>query len=419
VKKYNLKTFIKLELKCNSELIEDYWFTKNITNCNCPRHTCSYKWIIKLKRSFNMRSFILISVILYSLASSAQDCNEELLLQKHGVWEETGGSISGITSTDLAREIKVEASLNSMIKSGYSPMGLKIKFGGAYGSSLPDWPVNSYYYHIMAFRFYCDENTIKTVTESATVFQIYVNKFSVDVYDTAQGVRSTAEGFNVIHDLPVEKDGYWYFREKDENMGFGMNGKSSAWLVTYDGKLPFAFVTKKEFLEKRKINLTNEMHHDAEADKEVLKNLEIEKPLEEVEYKNDPEKLAKYIKGYNFTKEKYEKYLADMEKEYQPEFDKIETLLEKPAEELNQQAIVKLDPDGKGYSYLFTDDNDLFGEILIKPNPGYFNKKLPRSTPQFFFVYVAWDHNEPIASKFKEDIIKAVDFSTLKNMLGK
>ena len=363
---------------------------------------------------------IFLSMVLLNFSSSAQDCNNESLLQKPGVWEETSGSVDGITSADLAREKKVEASIHSMIKSKYSPMGLKIKFGGAYESSYHFMPVNSYYYHIMAFNFYCDDNTIKTVTESATIFQIYVNKFSVDVYDTAQGDRSSAEGFNVIHDLPVEKDGYWYFGEKDENLGFGMSGKSSAWLVTYDGKLPFAFVTKKEFLEKRKINLTDAMHHDAENDKEVLKTLERVKPLEEAEYKDDPEKLAKYIKGYNFTKEKYEKYLADMEKLYQPEFDKIETMLEMPAEELNQQAIVKLDPNGTmGYSYLFTDDNDPFGEILIKPNPGYFNKKLPRSTPQFFWVYVTWDHNLPILSKFREDIMKAVDFTKLKSMLGK
>jgi len=366
-----------------------------------------------------MRIYLFPGILLIALSSSAQDCTNESLLQKPGTWEETRGSISGITSADLAREKNVEASIHSMIKSKYSPMGLKIKFGGAYESSYPFMPVNSYNYHIRAFQFYCEENTIKTVAESGTIFQIYVNKFNVDVYDTAQGDRSSAEGFNVIYNLPVEKDGYWYFREKAENMGLGITGKSSSWLVTYDGKLPFAFVTKKEFLEKRKINLTNSMHNAAATNKDALKNLETEKGLEEVEYKNDPEKLAKYIKGYNYTKDKYEKFLADNEKDYQPEFDKIETMLEMPAEKLNQKAIVKIDPNGTmGYSYLFTDDNDPFGEVLIKSNPGYFNKKLPRSTPQFFWVYVTWDP-KPILSKFREDIIKAVDFSALKNMLAK
>jgi hypothetical protein len=367
-----------------------------------------------------MKYLILLFGILFSHASSAQDCTNELLLQKPGVWEETSGSVSGITSADLTREKKLEASIHSMIKSKYTPMGLKIKFGGAYESSYPFMPVNSFYYHIMAFQFYCEENTIKTVTESATTFQVYVNKFDVDVYDTAQGNRAVDEGFNVIHELPVEKDGYWYFKEKDSNLGFGMSGKSSAWLITYDGILPFAYVTRKEFLEKRKINLTNEMQHDAAADKDILKNLEMEKGLEEVEYKNDPEKLAKYIKGYNYTKGRYENFLADNEKNYKPEFDKIETQLKMSPEELNQKAIVRLDPNANlAASYLFTDDKDPLCEILIKPNPGYFNTKLPRSSPQFIWVNVIWNHNEPIASKFREDIMKAVDFEALKNMLGK
>lgn len=70
-------------------------------------------------------------------------------------------------------------------------------------------------------------------------------------------------------------------------------------------------------------------------------------------------------------------------------------------------------------SYLFTDENDVFGEILIKPNPGYFNIKLPRSSPQFIWVNVIWNHNEPIATKFSKDIMKAVDFAILKSILGK
>ena len=367
-----------------------------------------------------MRIYLFLGALLLAFASSAQECNEESLLQKLGTWEENSGSISGITSADLAREKKVEASIHSMIKSKYSPMGLKIKFGGAYESSYPFMPVNSYYYHIMAFQFYCEENKIKTVTESATTFQIYVNKFDVDIYDTALGNRAVAEGFNVMHELPVEKDGYWYFKDKDSNLGFGMSGKSSAWLITYDGKLPFAFVTRKEFLEKNKKNLTSSVLDAAAGFKEVLKNLETEKGLEEVEYKDDPEKLAKYMRGYNYTKGRYENFLADNEKNYQPEFDKIETLLKMSPEELNQKAIVKLDPNANlAASYLFTDDKDPLCEILIKPNPGYFNAKLPRSSPQFIWVNVIWNQNEPIASKFREDIMKAVDFAALKNMLGK
>ena len=121
---------------------------------------------------------------------------------------------------------------------------------------------------------------------------------------------------------------------------------------------------------------------------------------------------------YLQMKERYEKLLADNEKEFKPAFDKIETQLKISGDELKQQAIVKADPNDP-LSYLFTDDSDPFGKILIKPNPDYFNKKLPKSVPQFIWISMTGNHKEPIASKFMTDIMKAVDFTLLFNLLGK
>ncbi len=198
-----------------------------------------------------------------------------------------------------------------------------------------------------------------------------------------------------------------------------MTGKRNMWLITYDGKLPYAYVTKKEFLEKRRKALLVHMNMSASGFKDVLKNNEMAKGFKETEYKNDPDKLKKYMKmDYLPSKERYEKLLADNEKTYKTAFDKIDTQLKMPAAELNEQAIVKQDPKDN-LSYLFTDDDDPFGKILIKPNPGYFNKKIPKSSPQFFWIDIVYNHKEPIATKFRTDIMNAVDFAGLKNMLVK
>jgi predicted lysophospholipase L1 biosynthesis ABC-type transport system permease subunit len=57
--------------------------------------------------------------------------------------------------------------------------------------------------------------------------------------------------------------------------------------------------------------------------------------------------------------------------------------------------------------------------VLIKPNPGYFNSKLSRSSPQFFLVNITGNEKEVISAKVMTDIIKNFDFTALKNMLGK
>ncbi len=360
-----------------------------------------------------------IAVLFISLQTFSQDCNDAYLLQKPGIWKENSGGGSGITATDLVKEKKVVATIHSMIKARYTPMGVLAGFNGGYNRSEQNTSCNSYAYSITPLKYYCDDNSLKTEHETSTYFSINANIFDAEIYDTAQGDRLSAEGFNVINDMPVAKDGYWYFKEIDAGLGFGMTGKSSAWLITYDGKLPYSYVTKKEFLEKRRKALFSQMNMAAEGSKDVLKNIEIEKKYKEEEFKNDPAKLKKYMTmDYLQIKSRYEKLLAENENKFKLAFDKIETQLKMPAAELNQQAIVKVDPEDP-LSYFFTDDNDPLGKILIKPNPGYFNKKIPRSSPQFFWIYVRGNHKEAIALKFMTDIMKAVDFTLLKNMLGK
>jgi hypothetical protein len=366
-----------------------------------------------------MKYLMLFTAFILSISVYAQNCSEAMILQKPGIWKAGMKGSEGGTAAELVKEKKIMAAIHTMIKSKYIPTGVQANFNSSYTVIYSNTTANGFAYSIMPLNYYCDGNVVKTAHETSTAFTINANFFDAEIYDPAQGDRLLGEGYNVIKDMPVAKDGYWFFNETDAGLGFGMIGRSRAWLITYDGKLPFAYVTKKEFLEKRKLALSNLMLISAAGYKDNLKNIEMEKGFKEVEYKNDPEKLKKYMKmDYLDSKARYEKLIAENEKTFKPAFTKIENQLKMSAEEINQLAIVKEDPNDS-FSYLFTDDNDLFGEILIKPNPGYFNKKLARSSPQFFWVNIIWNHNEPIATKFRNDIMNAVDFTLLKNMLGK
>lgn len=368
-----------------------------------------------------MKYIILFACILFSITLSAQNCTDESLIQRQGILTPDAPYNSGkFSAVDLAKHKKVVATITNMIKLKYAPMGLKALYHEAYGYPIPYWPVNDYGYSIIPLNFYCDGNTIKTAHETSTYFQISANIFNATIFESPniEEATSGSTGFHYLQDMPVEKDGYWYFKEKDVTLAFGIPGKVSGWLITYDGKLPFAYVTKKEFLEVQKKLVAKGMLALASHFREVLADNDISKKNKEIEFKNDPEKLKKYMKmDYLSTKERYEKLLGDNDKSYKPAFDKIDKQLKLPAAELNEQAIVKHDPYDH-LSFLFTDDNDPFGEVLIKPNPAYF-KKLPKSSPQFFSVFLTGSHKDPIAAKFMTDIMKAVDFTTLKNMLGK
>ena len=368
-----------------------------------------------------MRKIISVFVALVVLTASlaAQDCNVDLLLQKPGTWKVGMKGSPGGTATELAKEKKMVEAIHNMIKSKYSPTGVEAIYHGTYSPAFPNMPGNNFAYSIIPLNYYCDGNAFKIVHETPTYFSINANLFSAEIYESPNlSEAASGTGYHYIRDMPVEKDGRWYFKERDEGFGYTPTRQYSC-LITYNSKLPFAYVTRKEFLETRKVILANTKRESASHLKDVLDRNELEKGFKEKEYKNDPEKLKKYMRmDYESIKARYEKLLADNEKSFEPAFNKLESQLRMDEAELSQPAIVKIDPHDH-LSYLFTDGNDPMGEVPIKPNPGYFNKKLPRSSPQFFWVFVRWNYTDPIATKFTKDILKAVDFTVLKNMLGK
>jgi hypothetical protein len=110
-------------------------------------------------------------------------------------------------------------------------------------------------------------------------------------------------------------------------------------------------------------------------------------------------------------------FKAKTEQDFKKALAKIEALLKMPSTE-SDQAIVKQDPNDY-LSFLFTTKDDPFSKVLIKPNPGYFNSKLPRSSPQFFVVNLTGDDKEPVAAKVMNDVLEGLDFNALRSMLGK
>ena len=235
---------------------------------------------------------IIIGIALLAMSSLAQNCTNQALLQTPGTLKSDAPYDSKKLSVlDLEKHKKVWATITDMIKLKYTPMGVKAGFHLIYGYPVHDRSANDYAYSIIPLNFYCEGNSHKTAHETSTYFEITANSFESEIYDTARGDRALAEGFNVMHHLPVEKDGCWHFRNTDAGLGFGITGKSARWLITYDGKLPYTYVTKQEFLEKRRRPLAEQKQQSAASLKETLKQIETENGYMEIAYKNDPEKL--------------------------------------------------------------------------------------------------------------------------------
>lgn len=327
-----------------------------------------------------MKYILLLGALYASLNVYSQDCTNATVAQKPGIWKEgMKGSVSGIPAADLEKERKVVAAIHLLMKSKYTPIGVEADFNGAFDRPEAEVPANIYDYNIYFLHYICKGNVVKTDDETSTSLTVSANRFDAKIYETPDENNLPPEGFYSMKKLPVEKDGNYYYEEK-ASLGMGETGKSYTWLITHDNKLPFAYVTKKEFLEKQKNMLTVAM--------------------------------PKAIEGANAS------YKSKTEQDFKKALAKIETLSKMTAAESEQPAIVKQDPNDY-LSFLFTTSDDPFAKVLIKPNPGYFNSRLSRSAPQFFVVNIKGDDKEPVAAKVMGDVLKDFDFTALKNMLGK
>jgi hypothetical protein len=226
--------------------------------------------------------------------------------------------------------------------------------------------------------------------------------------------------------MPVEKDGVYYY-EESTSLGFGMNGMQYTWLITVDKKLPFLYVTQKEFLERKKQKLIKGKEEVIASVKDSYKirtkaEQEAEKKRILDKYAKDGSAGERYVKNYLAAYKTDEEILKDNMQKRTQGFDDalaaIEIDLKKSPAELSQVAIVKQNPKNV-IAHLFTNADDQFAHILIKPNPGYFNTKLPRSAPQFISVMIRGNDKDPAMGKAIKDIAQAIDLKKLKAMLEK
>jgi hypothetical protein len=224
-------------------------------------------------------------------------------------------------------------------------------------------------------RYLCDNNSTDkskyyTDISTPTTVNIAANEiFSLNNLYAANLAADDFRGYLKLKERPVLKDGYYFMGE--EKIGDQADKiKEYRWLITYNDTLPFYYVSQKEYL--------------------LIQRKRLEKDIQ------DSPGEKKY----------FDKYIST-----------IDEYLKKPEEELKQPAICVWNEEERFEKFVSEGTRGSF--IAVKPNPAYYHKKLPKSTPQFFTVVYKIAHGDPIFEENISNIQKAVDFAALKNMLGK
>jgi hypothetical protein len=210
-----------------------------------------------------------------------------------------------------------------------------------------------------------DYSTPTTVNITANVIYSLNNLYAANL--PADDFR----GYLKLKQQPEKKDGYYFMGEEVVGDGQLANKiKEYRWLITYADTLPFSYVSRKEYLLIQKKRLEKTIQ-DSPGDKVYLTT------------------FLNNIAGY----------------------------LTKPEPELARPAICMWNEEERFEK--FVDEGTAGSFIAVKPNPAYYRKNLPKSSPQFFTVVYKIAHGDPVFEENIANIKKAIDFIKLKNMLGK
>jgi hypothetical protein len=379
-----------------------------------------------------MKKIILLSVLcVFAGNSYAQNCTKESLLSVPGKWTQTPTSAQAPGRIKkLPQEMKVCAAIHSMISKYYNPKGVDVEYEYVLIDGLnADVKQHAYQFnYALGHReYYCDGNITK-LSEAhpppPNNLRVFASHAGVDFTRNVSGMFLTEnerDHYGWLKSMPVYKDGVWFLGEETATGEYAWI-KKVGWLVTYDGKLPFEYVTRKEYLEKVKEKLALQLKENMATSKDVI---QIRPKAEQEKEKNEMVQMFvkgsaranKYLAEYKTDEEKLEESLKKNKEDYAGKSAVVEKFLRQPEAELKKTAIITSLTWAEFTG--FAEENDQYALIVVKDNPAYFNPKLPVTVPQSFYIEWTYEFKRPVMQQAFTAIMKNFDFDALKKLLGK
>lgn len=361
-------------------------------------------------RTFNFnvvaRSQFLVFAFLFqtSVFAVAQDCDPKDFANIPGKWKGPGkGSIENVSQANLVKEREMVAKIHEMMKKSYSPAGGDVSFSHVFGYNKyrgKNWLADPFEYSMYFLYYTCkrDKNTspnyeptaatghtvyfsVNKIWSTSGRFNLFAAELPIDHYD----------GYLIISKWPEQKNGYlyWPLLEPEERY----LQKEYQYLITYDGKLPFIPFTKGEYLTL-KIPLLQKIF---EENLDRLKSMD---PATDADSKRMFEDQSSYVDESKSLLESTRQLLKSLN-----------------PEELSEPAIIDAGESRNEFNG-FKSETDRNINHLVKPNPDYYDAKLPKWVPQFICVTFTTNIQQETAFVNIQNIDKAIDFAFLKSLLG-
>lgn len=359
----------------------------------------------------------LFVITCFSAFAQDDDCLDRIMA-KQGQIVKTSETVRS-TAAEYAIQKKFSTAFYNMISS-YQPRGVEARWSGGFSSPQLKRPVANSTNLLAAIKYHCEGSKLALDHETNTSLKVEYNNFSfTELYDTTTDYQLTGY-LSLQPGLPEEiKPGVWKFKDMWTGLGFGNEGFFRIWLFTYPGQVPWSYVTRREFLVKRKRNLQRQYEEAKKQTQEAIDYWDKFKKEKEKEYTNDAVKMANFMSGYYNpglaeAKAKQPKILG----QYEASLGRLDEQLAAPPEELEKKAIV-IRSQKNALDYDFTDKMEPFAEVPTEPNPSYFKRNLSPAVPQVITAFITYDPKDQRSATFAADIEKLLDLAYIQSFIGK
>jgi len=332
--------------------------------------------------SFKNFHFALVGVLFSPIMGYSQNCTDESVTSLPGKWYSTSNNnLKGISPVKIKEKMLMDETIELVRKNfPWKPIGGDIRIG----SFLVDndnrpfsisKTCDKYYSSIAYNHFFCSAGKVnheETSDYIITTFNDLPFEFDQSFYVPQRKLNEgdmdnrTMDGYAIMAWLPAMKNGYLEYIKNSQDSTDEVSGSIYRYrILTKPGILPYLIMDKKEYYEKwRKKHLIE--IENSKWDKERISKELAEKP---------------YLKALIDDADKYISTL-------QAAVDKIDNIFKtKSAEDLARPA------------YLFEEYGDYFEgrqasnylrSFIIKPNPTYYNKQLPKNSPQVITILLKY-----------------------------
>jgi hypothetical protein len=298
-------------------------------------------------------SIVFVIVCITSFAN-AQNCSEADLENVPGAWKMGIKGSIGISGADLVKAKTVTSIADNMMRPGFQvPKGLVATYSTAFfgmnkynGNDLAQYNYTDWFNHFM-----CYNKKVTMNPDAQIILRINFNDADIRfTHDAMVGEweENEKDHFGWLDNFPVQKNGITYIKATPDSAHF--TRKPDRWLLTYDGKLPYAYVSRLEYLQKLKTKLLQSIKKGAD---DIKRNNPIRSKAEQEKEKQDQlnkykvdaangggDWTSQYLKNYRTDEQIQEENIKAVTEMYKKPLQVVEDFLKKPEKELSQTAII-------------------------------------------------------------------------------